>query len=175
MPDPSRLVNGMSYDQMRQRLRVTVKEAARLTGLSEEAVRGRIKRNTIAHERTPRGEVYVVLNADQVQRDTDQSNDRPSDQSELVEELRDQVRYLRGQLDQERDANRENRRIIAGLTQRIPELEAASSSEPPEASQTVEEEPQRAEPRSDAPSPQTATQRPQGGTLRGLRRRLLGW
>jgi TolA-binding protein len=151
----------MSYDQMRQRFRVTVKEAARLTGLSENAIRGRIKRDTIAHERTPRGEVYVVLNADQVRQDTDQSNDRPSDKSELVEELRDQVRYLRGQLDQERDANRENRRIIAGLTQRIPELEAASSSEqPPEASQTVEEGPDRAEPRFAAGGTQGATQRP---------------
>ncbi len=31
--------------------------------------------------------------------------------------------YLRAQLDQEREANRENRRIIAGLVQRVPELE----------------------------------------------------
>lgn len=52
------------------------------------------------------------------------------------------MQYLRGQLDQERDANRENRRIIAGLAQRIPELEAAGPSEPPEASQTAGEGPE---------------------------------
>jgi hypothetical protein len=149
----------MSYDQMLQRLRVTVKEAARLTGLSEEAIRGRIKRDTIAHERTPSGEVYVVLNADQVRQGDDQSSGRPSDQSELVAELRDQVRYLRDQLDQERDANRENRRIIAGLTQRIPELEAAGPSEPPEASQTAGEGPDRAEPRPATGAPQEGAQR----------------
>lgn len=52
---------------------------------------------------------------------------------EMVEELRDQVRYLRSQLDQERQAHAEARRIIGGLVQRVPELEAASSSEATEA------------------------------------------
>jgi hypothetical protein len=42
----------------------------------------------------------------------------------------------------------------------------------PEAAETVEETP---EPRSDAPGPQTSTQPPQGGGLRGLRRRIFGW
>ena len=48
-------------------------------------------------------------------------------------------------------------------------LEAATArQEPVEASEG-------SEPRSDAPGPQTATQSPQGGGLRGLRRRILGW
>ena len=38
--------------------------------------------------------------------------------------MRDQIDHLRGQLDEAHAANRENRRIIAALTQRIPELEA---------------------------------------------------
>ena len=42
--------------------------------------------------------------------------------------MRDQVSFLRQQLEQEREANRENRRIIAGLVQRVPELEAAPES-----------------------------------------------
>jgi hypothetical protein len=42
---------------------------------------------------------------------------------ELLEELRDRVRSLENQLADEREANRDNRRIIAGLVQRIPELE----------------------------------------------------
>lgn len=43
---------------------------------------------------------------------------------ELIDSLKDQVEDLRRRLDREQDANRENRRIIAALTQRIPELEA---------------------------------------------------
>jgi hypothetical protein len=34
------------------------------------------------------------------------------------------INLLRSQLEAEREANRENRRIIAGLVQRVPELEA---------------------------------------------------
>ncbi len=45
----------------------------------------------------------------------------------LVEELRDQVGYLREQLRREQDAHAEARRIIAALTSRIPELEPPRS------------------------------------------------
>jgi hypothetical protein len=54
------------------------------------------------------------------------------------------LEILREQLNQERDANRENRRIIAGLVQRVPELEPTSnsSSGPQDSSRTptVEQE-----------------------------------
>ncbi len=46
------------------------------------------------------------------------------DHDPMVEELRDRVRFMERQLEAERDAHREARRIIAGLVQRIPELEA---------------------------------------------------
>jgi hypothetical protein len=45
---------------------------------------------------------------------------------QLIDELRDRVRSLE-------EANSENRRIIAALTQRIPELPAASEAVPPDA------------------------------------------
>jgi len=56
-----------------------------------------------------------------------------------------QNRFLHGQLEAERDANRENRRIIAALTSRIPELPAASSESPTESPETATVE--EAEPR----------------------------
>jgi hypothetical protein len=60
---------------------------------------------------------------------------------------------LRGAgLDEERGANRENRRIIVGLTQRIPELEPARDPDSPqelrESPETATVEPDRGEPRS---------------------------
>lgn len=50
----------------------------------------------------------------------------------LVEMLTDQVVYLRSQLDQERQAHAEARRIIGGLVQRVPELEAPAQERAPE-------------------------------------------
>jgi hypothetical protein len=51
------------------------------------------------------------------------------DRGELVEELRRQNEYLRGQLDAERQAHSEARRIIGGLVQRVPALEASTDPE----------------------------------------------
>ena len=74
--------------------------------------------------------------------------------------MREQIADLRGQLAEANAANRENRRIIAGLTQRIPELEAANPSEQPAASERVEEAPDRAESRPVPPKAQTGSRRP---------------
>ena len=133
-------------DQPTER-RVTVPEAAVLLGISEDAVRSRLKRGTLGREKGPDGTVYVSLGgADTTDRPTTNrstnnqlTTNRSTDQSELVEVLRDQVAHLREQLDQEREANRENRRIIAGLVQRVPELEPVreAPSEPRGSSETA--------------------------------------
>jgi hypothetical protein len=131
--------------------RVTVAEAAVLLGLSEDAVRSRLKRGTLRKEKARDGSVLVVLGSDRpvnrpsAQGDrptsTDQAADQPVDQGELMGILREQLDYMREQLNQEREANRENRRIIAGLVQRVPELEPTSnaSSEAPESRETPSE------------------------------------
>jgi len=116
--------------------RLTVADAARLLGLSAEAVRMRIKRGTLASEKVG-GTVYVLLDTDPTRPSADRTTDRTAetttDQTSLVEVLHDQVTYLREQLDQEREANRENRRIIAGLVQHVPGLDA-----PPESQESPE-------------------------------------
>jgi chromosome segregation ATPase len=61
----------------------------------------------------------------------------------VVDELREQVAYLQEQLRREQDAHAEARRAIAGLAQRVPELEAAPQ-EQRDAPKTVEDEPDRA-------------------------------
>jgi hypothetical protein len=141
------------------RRRVTVAEAAELLGLTVEAVRGRIKRGKLEHTKED-GTVYVILDTDQSstrqtgqQPADDQPIDRSSAQVELVEALREQVAYMREQLAEEREARRRADTIIAQLTQanaalaaRVPELEGPR--EEPEATETVEEEPEGAESRS---------------------------
>ena len=111
------------------RQRVTVAQAAEILGVSVEAVRGRIKRGTLEHERHS-GTVYVLLPADQMptgrQPGDDQTTDRPrSDGDALISEMRDRIESLEHQLEQERQANSEHRRLLAAALERIPpQLEA---------------------------------------------------
>lgn len=140
--------------------RATLSEAAQLLGISKGAVRQRVRRGTLRSDKGEDGRVYVY-----VYPSTNDVHDAGSEADQrYVKSLEDQVEYLRGQLDQERDANRENRRIIAGLTQRIPELMAAPepsrSSEPPEAPETAEDVTEGTEPRSAPPGAQEGAQRP---------------
>ena len=127
--------------------RLTVHDAARRLGISEDAVRMRVKRGTLSAEKEG-GRLYVLL-------DIEPTTDRTD---ELIRELRARVHSLEYQLDQEREANRENRRIIAALTSRIPAIEAPS--EVPGAPETTSEEPESAEPHPERIEDQEATQGP---------------
>ena len=60
-----------------------------------------------------------------------------SELRDLVEVLRSQVEMLRAELHEAHAANRETRRIIAALTERIPELPPPSSEEPRESRETA--------------------------------------
>jgi hypothetical protein len=93
-------------DDQTQFKRFTVAEAAQHLGISPEAVRSRLYRGTLDKESVG-GTVYVRLNADQIRPSADQATDRARPSDVLIEDLREQVRYLRAQLDQEREANRE--------------------------------------------------------------------
>jgi predicted DNA-binding protein YlxM (UPF0122 family) len=116
----------VSEDGSTQRLSVV--EAAEVLGVTRDAIHKRIKRGSIQHDRGEDGRLYVYVYPSTKSLDT--SVDKSKDESKveslerLIESQQDQIGYLRDQLDQEREANRENRRIIAGLTQRIPEIEA---------------------------------------------------
>jgi hypothetical protein len=136
-----------------------VAEAADALGITVDAVRSRIKRGTIEHERVG-GRVYVLLVADESRPGHDQYNDQVGDQGTTVPEDRtaELIATLREQLQAERQAHAEARRIIAGLVERIPAIEAPQeASESPE---MVEEEPERAEPRPTTVESQESVQRP---------------
>ena len=109
--------------------RLPVPEAAQALGLTEGAIRQRIQRGTLESERDAEGRVYVLVRHDNGRDNDDKtvSNTRYNGgfnaSLETVEIMKTQNEFLRDQLNREREANRENRRIIAALTQRIPELE----------------------------------------------------
>jgi hypothetical protein len=110
--------------------RYTVPEAAKILGIGTDAVRKRIARDTIPHEKGDDGRVYVYLDTGH-----DEGHDAQEKAPEFVESLREQIGYLQGVVatrDEElrtraeelrrRDQDLERRdHIIAALTERIPQ------------------------------------------------------
>ncbi len=113
--------------------RLTVAEAARQLGVSPEAVRKRIKRGTIEHDQDPDGLTYVYVEVDNPVANPSPDTVSNPHLERLLQNQEREIEYLRAQLEEANTRDRENRRIIAGLTQRIPELEA-----PPQSAQEAE-------------------------------------
>jgi len=117
---------------------VDLKEAAEILGSTTEALRKRAKRGTLDSETGDDGKVYVWVDdrvdgrvdddADRVDDRVDGGDDRHRD--ELISYMASEIEHLRSQLREAHEANRENRRIIAGLVQRVPELEPAREAPP---------------------------------------------
>ena len=158
--------------------RISVQGAAEHLGTTVDAIRKRVQRGTIAHDKDPDGRVWILLDTDMPRQDTgqDTAGRRQDSDSEMVEELRDRIAYLERQVEEEREARRRADTILAQLSaanaeqaRTIRAIEAPASEEAPEAAETVEEEPeQAAPPRSDAPGPHT------GGERRPWWRRVFG-
>lgn len=152
--------------------RYTVPEAAKVLGVGTDAVRKRIARKTITHEKAADGRVYVYLDKGHDE-GHDTKHEAQGPEPGLVEDLREQIGYLQGIIatrDEElrtraeelrrRDQDLERRdHIIAALTERIPQALNPPSDEP-EADLTATPEPEGTSPRSTTSGPQTATQRP---------------
>jgi hypothetical protein len=133
--------------------RTTLAEAAELLGISKGAVRQRVRRGSLRSEKGEDGRVYVYVDpsADDVHHRTAHNEDV------LVEELRDRIRYLERQVEEERNARYRADELLARLMDRA-QLEAPQ--ETTEAPETVEEEPERAEPRPATGGAQEGAQRP---------------
>ena len=107
--------------------RLTVAQAADALGVTVDAIRSRIKRGSIAHVREG-GRVYVVLGDDQGATSVDQGSaqhaghhdderHRDVHRDELLEELRNRVRYLE-------EESRRKDHLLAAALERIPAIEA---------------------------------------------------
>ena len=130
----------MSEDDSVERLSVT--EAAERLGVTRDAIHKRIRMGSIEHEQGADGRFYVYVDTSTTaaHTSTDLSIDDRTDL--LIAEMQDRIRSLE-------EANRENRRIIAALTQRIPAIEAPTEapSEPPESPSESREPPESPGPR----------------------------
>jgi len=106
--------------------KLTVAQAANRLGVTQDAVRKRIARGTIRHEKDKEGRIFVYLDTFETESKTDQDNERDAEsktvsdaeQDKYTRSLEDQIDFLRRELER-KDT------IIMSLTQRIPELEAS--------------------------------------------------
>src|SRR5215212_14639 len=129
-----------SHDRPTNISRYTVPEAAQALGISPEAVRNRLSRGTLDSVKE-NGSVFVLLDAEKVRYTDGTPTDRPQhtggtpndiseDSGALIASKNETIRVLLSQLEAERAASAEMRRIVAGLVQRVPELEPAREASP---------------------------------------------
>jgi transposase-like protein len=142
--------------------RLTLRQAAARLGVSESAIRKRVERGTLRSDKGPDGRRYVYLAtggdtvADEGE-DTSATGERA-----LISELRAHNDTLREQLEAERQAHAEARRLLAATLERIPpQLEARES-------------PQTARDASEGAPPRPDTEGPHAGTSRRWWRRIFG-
>ncbi len=137
------------------RRRVDLQEAAQLLGISSDAVRKRAKRGNMPYETGADGKLYVWVDTGRTGADAPGEENR---HNITVSDPRDElIATLKEQLEAERNAHAETRRIAYTLAQRVPELEAAQEprESPPEAAEPTE----RVETPAAATEAQTAPQR----------------
>lgn len=99
--------------------RLTIQEAARRLGVSEGAIRKRVKRNTLPHDKGDDGRVYVYLDAG-VDEGIDEVVDPNS--NALISQLRDEISYLR-------DENRRKDEIIMQQAMTMRQLTAGTPTD----------------------------------------------
>jgi len=135
-----------------ERERVTVQEAARQLGITESAVRKRVQRGLLEHDKETDGRLYVYLDTQDKVRD----KVRDSSYDMLVRRLENENEFLRHELER-KDT------ILLNMTEAMKALSPPPqevSSEPRESPETVEEEPERAEPRPTTVESQESVHRP---------------
>ena len=133
------------YEKM---YRVTVAEAAARLGVKEQAIRKRIQRGTLAHDKDDDGRVYVYLDP----QDGATSTSIDTGMDKLLQSLQDQIAYLRQEAEDWKEEARRKDTIIMSLTQHLPELQAPAES--PGGLQTASESPNKGNPRGQQESSQ---------------------
>jgi predicted transcriptional regulator len=100
--------------------RLSVAEAAKVLGISQQAVHGRIKRETIEHDTGEDGKIYVYVEDNGVEQGVVNSvvND-------YITSLKSEIESLKADKEVWQEEARRKDTIIMALTNRIPELEAS--------------------------------------------------
>ena len=136
--------------------RVSIQEAARRLGISEGAVRKRVTRGTLEHDKAPDGRVYVYLDAGS-RRGVDDVQDVGVDPNStaLISQLRDEVEYLR-------EESRRKDEIIMQQALTMRQLTAGEPREPPQSPTPSPQAPEGTTPQPERQEAEEPAQRPTG-------------
>jgi hypothetical protein len=127
----------LTADESSSSRRLTVPQAAQALGITEGAVRGRIKRRTLRSHREA-GTVYVVIEDSPSALHRDQSVDSPTDQLELMEELRRTNELLRDVITTRDEEIRRRDTIIMNMTEAMKALNPPAPEDSSEARESPE-------------------------------------
>jgi hypothetical protein len=123
--------------------RVTVAEAAQRLGVKEQAIRKRVSRGTLPHDKAEDGRVYVYIAAEPQDEVHGEDTGTNTHLEALVDTLHEQNRFLREELAR-KDA------ILLNMTEAMkaltPPVQEEPSQEPPEAPTQATEQPGRVAP-----------------------------
>jgi hypothetical protein len=127
----------LTADESSSSRRLTVPQAAQALGITEGAVRGRIKRRTLRSHREA-GTVYVVLEGGPSAVNRDKPVNSPTDQPELVEELRRTNELLRDVITTRDEEIRRRDTIIMNMTEAMKALNPPAPEDSSEARESPE-------------------------------------
>src|SRR5215207_5863050 len=122
----------LTGDESSSNRRLTVPQAAQALGITEGAVRGRLKRGTLRSHREG-GTVYVVLEGSPSAVHRDESVDSPTDQPELVEVLRRTNELLQEVITTRDEEIRRRDTIIMNMTEAMKALNPPAPEDSSEA------------------------------------------
>jgi hypothetical protein len=110
--------------------RTTIAEAAKKLEVTQEAIRARIRRGTIEHDKDETGKTHVYLTEGQV-RDQNVDNSVVNGVvNDYITSLKSEIESLKADREVWQEEAKRKDTIIMALTNRIPELEASPEPTP---------------------------------------------
>ena len=118
-------------------IRLSVLQAAERLGITQDAVRKRIKRGYIEWEKDEDGRLYVWVNPAETAKETSSETSKDVDDAVLL----DYVETLKGRIQHLEEESRRKDHLLAAALERIPAIEAPQDapSETRDASETAPE------------------------------------
>src|ERR687885_181345 len=111
-------------------VRATVEEAAKLLGVSVDAIRKRIERGTLESEKVD-GTRFVFVNAPvMTHQDHDMTVHQDSDMAALVSSMQDQIDTLKRELEDRKEEARRKDVLLMNLTEAMKAIAPPSSDTP---------------------------------------------
>jgi DNA-binding transcriptional MerR regulator len=114
--------------------RRTIAEAAKKLEVTQEAIRARIRRGTIEHDKDESGKTYVYLTEVEAHNQQEDNSVVNGVVNDYITSLKSEIESLKADREVWQEEAKRKDTIIMALTNRIPELEAPSDM-PPEATE----------------------------------------